>query len=116
MMSRSTSGAGTVMGFEVATPVRSDLGRQLALREYDPVPILFGLGGDVAHHVFDGEVLLERVVAHVLAETRCADAAVRHLADDRDVVVDPHASGVDLAGRTLCAVHVTGPRRGGQSV
>src|SRR5262245_47720330 len=73
----------------------------LALTEDDPVPVLLGGAGDVTHHVLDREVLLEGVVRHVLAESRCADAAVRHLADDRDVVVDPHATGVDLSRRAL---------------
>ena len=42
--------------------------------------------------------------------------AMRHLADDRDVVVDPHAAGSDLAGGAQGAVDVAGPGRGGQPV
>src|SRR5882757_2561633 len=85
--------------------------RSLALLENRSVPILVAGTGDIAHHVLDGEVLLERVVAHVLAESGCPEAAVRHLADDRDVVVDPDTAGLDLARRALCAIHVARPGR-----
>ena len=44
-----------------------------------------------------------------------ADPAVRHLADDRDVVVDPYAAGVDLARRALRPVHITRPGRSRQT-
>src|SRR3954469_16312180 len=74
---------------DCVTEPNGDPGCRLPLGEYRAVPGLVGHAGDVAHHVLDGEVLLERVVAHVLAEARGADATVRHLADDRDVVVDP---------------------------
>src|SRR5262245_6915798 len=87
--------------------------RRLPLGENRSVPILVGDAGAIAHHMLDGEVFLERVVAHVLAETGCTETAVRHLADDRDVIVDPHAAGVDLARRALGAVHVARPCRRG---
>src|SRR5882757_5363117 len=85
--------------------------RGSALREYRSVPILVGDAGDIAHHVLDGEVLLERIVAHVLAEAGRTQAAVRHLADDRDVVIDPHAAGLDLTRSALRPVHVACPGR-----
>ena len=40
---------------------------------------------------------------------------MRHLGDDRDVVVDPHAPGRDLTAGPLGAERVGGPGRGGQS-
>ena len=43
-------------------------------------------------------------------------APVRHLADDRDVVVDPDAAGLDLPGGPRDAEDVAGPDRGGQPV
>ena len=42
--------------------------------------------------------------------------AVRHLPDDRDMVVDPDAAGADLAGRPERAVDAAGPRGRGQPV
>ena len=58
----------------------------------------------------------KRVRAHVLAEADGLVAAVRHLADDRDVVVDPDAAGPDLAGGPQRAEDVAGPGRGRQAV
>jgi DNA-binding FadR family transcriptional regulator len=55
----------------------------LALDENRSVPVFVGHGSDVAHHVLDGEILLEGVVTHVLAESGGAHPTVRHLADDR---------------------------------
>ena len=41
---------------------------------------------------------------------------MRHLADDRDVVVDPYAARVDLTRGTVSSDDVAGPDRGGQPV
>src|SRR5262245_5552780 len=49
------------------------------------------------HHVFDLGVLLERVDRHVVAVAGLLEAAVRHLRDDRHVVVDPHGAELEHA-------------------
>ena len=46
---------------------------------------------DVAHHVLDAGVVLEAVHRQVLAVAGVLEPAVRHLGDERDVGVDPHA-------------------------
>ena len=76
---------------------------------------LCGHGGVVVHDVLDVGVLVEGVGRHVLAEAAVPVTAVRHLADDRDVVVDPHAAGPDLAGGAAGAVGVAGPGGGGEA-
>src|SRR3954454_8272936 len=47
---------------------------------------------DVCHDVLDLRVVLEGVHGEVLAVAPLLVAAVRHLAHQRDVVVDPHAA------------------------
>ena len=60
------------------------------------------------HHVLDARVVVEAV-----AERSCrnpvAEAAVRHLGDERDVGVDPHAPEVELAGEPVGGAVVAGP-------
>src|SRR5437868_14638564 len=48
------------------------------------------------HHVLDVRVVLERIRAQVLAVARLLVAAMRHLADERNVVVDPDRSELEL--------------------
>ena len=74
------------------------------------------LAFQVQHHVLDVGVLVEGVRGHVLAETRGLVAAVRHLADDRDVVVDPDATGLDRLHATHRAEDVSRPHRCRQPV
>ena len=65
---------------------------------------------------FDVGALVERIRRHVFAGSGGFVAAVGHLADDRDVVIDPYAARLDLTGGALSAEHVRRPRRGCQSV
>ena len=57
-----------------------------------------GRRGDVVHDVLDLRVLLEGVRGSCPCRSRSLVAPVRHLADDRDVVVDPDAARLDLPG------------------
>src|SRR5215475_7150763 len=74
------------------------------------------LSVDLRHHVLDLEVVLERVRAEVLAVAGLLEAAVRHLRDERDVVVDPDRPELELLRRVQRASDVAGPDRGGEAV
>src|SRR5947208_14970705 len=71
---------------------------------------------DLRHDVLDLRVVLERVHREVLAVAGLLVAAVRHLRDQRDVVVDPHGPELELARRIQGAAHVARPDRRGQAV
>ena len=60
------------------------------------VPVLVGCFVAAEHDVFGVGVVLERVGGHVFAEAGGFVAAVGHFGDDRDVVVDPDAAGLDF--------------------
>src|SRR5829696_519931 len=49
---------------------------------------------DVGHHVLDAGVVLEAIHRQVLAITAVLEAPVRHLCNDWDVGIDPHAAEV----------------------
>ena len=68
------------------------------------------------HHVLDARVVVEAVARQVLAVARVAEAAVRHLGDERDVGVDPHAPEVELARQPVGGAVVAGPDAGGEAV
>src|SRR4051812_37801141 len=57
------------------------------------------LSRDLCREVPDVGVFVEGASRDVLAEAGRLAAAMGHLADDRDVVVDPDAARVDLAAR-----------------
>src|SRR6266550_7719156 len=61
------------------------------------------------HHVLDLRVVLERVRGQVLAVARLLVAAVRHLRDERDVVVDPDRPELELARSVQRAADVARP-------
>src|SRR6266550_5183109 len=61
------------------------------------------------HHVLDLRVVLERVRGQVLAVARLLVPAVRHLRDERDVVVDPDRPELELARRVQRAADVARP-------
>src|SRR5829696_152271 len=73
-------------------------------------------GLDVGHHVLDPGVVLEAVHRQVLAVAGVLEAAVRHLGDQRDVGVDPHAAEVQALGHPHRPAVVPGPDRGRQAV
>src|SRR5688500_5194718 len=50
------------------------------------------ISAQACHDVLDDRVVLEPVHRKVLAVAGLLEAAVRHLGDERDVVVDPHAA------------------------
>src|SRR5919106_1993151 len=52
---------------------------------------------NLGHHVLDLRVVLEAIDGKVLAVPRLLEAAVRHLRDERDVVVDPDRAELELA-------------------
>ena len=54
---------------------------------------------ELDHHVLELGVVLDRVDRHVLAVAGLLEAAVGHLGDDRDVVVDPDRA--ELQGRDI---------------
>ena len=68
------------------------------------------------HDVLDPGVVLEPVHGQVLAVARVLEAAVRHLGDQRDVRVDPHAAEVQPAGHPHGAAVIGGPHRRRQPV
>src|SRR3972149_2527356 len=53
---------------------------------------------DPGHDVLHGSVVLQRVHRHVLAVAGLLEATVRHLADDRQMVVDPDRAEAQAAG------------------
>src|SRR5918996_3471146 len=71
---------------------------------------------NLGHHVLDLRVVLEAVERQVLAVARLLAAAVRHLRDERDVVVDPDGAELELAGRVEGAADVASPDGGGEPV
>src|SRR5262249_46489514 len=71
---------------------------------------------DLGHDVLDLRVVLERVRAQVLAVARLLVTAVRHLRDQRDVVVDPDGAELELARRVQRPADVARPDRSGQAV
>src|SRR4051812_33130785 len=108
-----SSGADGSCGSDIAGPPgRIQRGTVSAVGEDRAVPRLAGHPGGVLHDVLDARVVLQRVARQVLAEAGSAVAAVRHLADDRDVVVDPDTARAELSSRAQRAVHVAGPDRG----
>ena len=84
-----------------------------------PVPALVGHPGDIGHDVLDLGVLLEGVGRHVLAEATGLESAVRHLTDDRDVVVDPTqpawSSRIARCARRWLVVHADAASPYGES-
>ena len=66
--------------------------------------------------MLDDRVVLERVHAQVLAVAGLLEAAVGHLGDERDVVVDPHAAEAQRLGDAQRAADVARPHRGGEAV
>src|SRR5436309_2988514 len=68
------------------------------------------------HHVLDDGVVLERVDAEILAIAGLLEAAMGHLGDERDVVVDPHAAEAQRFGYAQRTSDIAGPHRGGQAV
>src|SRR3954452_21807247 len=71
---------------------------------------------DLRHHVLDVRVVVERVRAQVLAVARLLVAAVRHLADGRDVVVDPDRPELELPRRVPPPADVPSPDGSRQAV
>src|SRR6476659_3030806 len=53
---------------------------------------------DLEHDVLHDRVVIDRVLALVLAVARFLEAAVRHLRHEREVVVDPDGPEVDVVG------------------
>src|SRR3990172_9912560 len=74
------------------------------------------LAHDPGHDVLHDRVVLQGVHGHVLAVAGLLEAAVRHLADDRQVVVDPHGAEAQAARGVQRAVHVRRPDGGGEAV
>src|ERR687893_283376 len=83
---------------------------------YGGTATALALALDVRHHVLDARVVLEPVHRQVLAVAGVLEAAVRHLGDERDVRVDPHAAEVELLAHPHGAAEVLGPDAGGQAV
>src|SRR5205814_7856938 len=71
---------------------------------------------ELRHHVLDLLVVLERIGAQVLAVAGLLVAAVRHLADERDVVIDPDGPERETLRRVQRPAHVPRPDRGRQAV
>src|ERR1051325_10318845 len=82
--------------------------RRLALRQLGSV--------EFCHHVLDLGVVLEGVRAQVLAVAGLLVAAVRHLRDQRDVIVDPDRPELELARGVRRAADIARPDRRGQPV
>src|SRR5271165_1529926 len=70
----------------------------------------------VGHDVLDDRIVLHAVDAEVLAVAGLLEPAVRHLGDERDVVVDPHAAEAQRPGDAQSAADVTRPHRGREPV
>lgn len=76
-----------------------------------------GLGSLVFdHQMTRHRVLLDRLLAHVLAETTPLDPAVRRLGRDGQMIVHPGHAHVEPVGDAQRPRHVGGPDRGGQAV
>src|SRR5450759_308833 len=57
-----------------------------------------GVESNPQHHVLDDRVVLDRVHRLVLAVARLLEAAVRHLGDEGEVIVDPDRAELDGLG------------------
>src|SRR5690606_33964163 len=68
------------------------------------------------HYVAHAGVVLEAIHGHVLAVARVLHAAVRHLADQHEMRVDPGAAVLQARGQAVGAADITGPHRRGQAV
>src|SRR4051795_1256920 len=68
------------------------------------------------HHVLDDRVVLDRVHRQVLAVAGLLEPAVRHLARERDVVVDPHGPEPQRVGDAQGAPDVARPHRRREAV
>src|SRR6266545_3420981 len=62
------------------------------------LPLWLAMSVDLCHHMLDLRVVLERVNGQVLAVAGLLEAAVRHLGDKRNVVVDPDGPELELPG------------------
>src|SRR6478735_11763900 len=71
---------------------------------------------DVGHDVLDAGVVLEPVHREVLAVPGLLVATVRHLRDQRDVGVDPHAAEVERLRHPHRPTEVLGPHRRREAV
>ena len=68
------------------------------------------------HHVLELGVGLDRVRRHVLADARLLEPAVRHLGDQRSVVVDPNGAELHRVGHPVGPPDVARPDRCRQAV
>src|SRR6266508_4532753 len=80
------------------------------------LPLWLAMSVDLCHHMLDLRVVGERVNGQVLAVAGLLEAAVRHLGDKRNVVVDPDGPELELPGRVQCATDVARPDRGREAV
>ena len=64
--------------------------------EYGPVPVFLNLTRDVNGYMLNSGVLLQGVGRHVLAETRAPESTMWHLTHDRNVVIDPDRTRINL--------------------
>src|SRR5215213_8599504 len=71
---------------------------------------------DLGHYVLDLGVVLQGIAGEILAVAGLLVAAVRHLADQRDVVVDPDGAELQLARRVQRAADVSCPDGRGEAV
>src|SRR3954469_25752651 len=70
---------------------------------------------DPEHHVLGDRVVVDRVHREVLAVARLLEAAVGHLGDEREVVIDPDRPELDRLGDAHRSPDVVRPDRRGQS-
>src|SRR5699024_625496 len=73
-------------------------------------------GLHVGHDVLDAGVLLEAVHRQVLAMAGLLETAVRHLRDEWDVAVDPHAAEVQSTAHPHRPTEVLRPHTRGETV
>src|SRR3954453_11493534 len=66
--------------------------------------------------MLDLRVVLERIDREILSVARLLVAAVRHLGDERNVVVDPDGPELELAGRVQGSTDVSSPDGSGEAV
>src|SRR5688572_27274781 len=74
------------------------------------------MSAQACHDVLDDRVVLEAVHREVLAVAGLLEAAVRHLAHERQVVVDPHAAEAHRLRHPQRAADVARPHAAGQPV